>query len=130
MVVKKFIILIVRITHIMIILCVTTLILTTKVLKKNTLTPSNSCLTLASSNIKSVSKHFETFQIDINKLKYNILGLSETCLSSDIEMLHHVPLFVLFTSNRSIIGGGVLLYVRDTFDANKLVNFSVVLEHL
>ena len=28
------------------------------------------------------------------------------------------------------LGGGVLFYVRDTFNANKLVDFSVMLEHL
>ena len=56
-------------------------------------------------------------------LKYDILGLSETRLSSDTEMLHHVPSFDLFTNNRSTLGGGVLLYVRDTFNANKLVKF-------
>ena len=98
--------------------------------KINTSTAPKSCLTLTSLNIRSVSKLFETFQMDINKLKYDILGLSETRLSSDIEMLHHVPSFDLFTSNRNTLGGGVLLYVRDTFNANKLVNFSVMLEHL
>ena len=36
----------------------------------------------------------------------------------------------MLTSNRDTLGGGVLLYVRDTFNANKLVNFSVMLEHL
>ena len=60
---------------------------------------------------------------------YDTLGLPETLLSSDIEMLHHVHSFDLFTSNRSTQCGGVLLYVRDTFNANKLVNFSVILEH-
>ena len=69
--------------------------------KISTLTAPNSCLTLASLNIKSVSKFFETFQIDINKLQSVILGLSETRPSSDIEMLHHVPSLDLFTNNRS-----------------------------
>ena len=63
-------------------------------------------------------------------LKYVILGLSETLLSSDVEMLHHVLSLDLFTNNRSTLGGGVLLYVRDTLNANKLVIFSVNLEHL
>ena len=68
--------------------------------------------------------------MDNDKLKYDILGMSETHLSSDTEMLHHVPSFNLFTNNRSTFCGGVLLYVRDTFNANVLVNFSVMLEHL
>ena len=37
--------------------------------------------------------------MDINKLKCNILGLSETRLSSDIEMLLQVPSLDLFTNN-------------------------------
>ena len=45
-------------------------------------------------------------------------------------MLHHVPSFDLLTSNRNTRGDGVLLYVRDTINANKLVNFSVMFEHL
>ena len=53
-------------------------------------TPSNSGLTIASLDIRSVSKQIETFQMNINKLKYDILVLSETRISSDIEMLHHV----------------------------------------
>ena len=65
--------------------------------------------------------------MDINKLKYDILSLSETRLSSDIEMLYHVPSFDLFTNNHNTQGRGVLLYVRNTFNANKLVNFSVKL---
>ena len=93
-------------------------------------TAPNSCLTLASLNIRSVSKHCETFQMDINKLKYDILCLSETRLSSDIEILHRVPSIDLFINNRNTQGGGVLLYMRDSFNTNKLVNFSVKLEHL
>ena len=68
--------------------------------------------------------------MDINKLKYDILGLSETCLSSDNEMLHHVHSFDLFTNNLSSLGGGVILYMRDTFNASKRVNFSVMFEYL
>ena len=45
-------------------------------------------------------------------------------------MLHHVPSFDWFANNRSILGEGVLLYVRDAFNVNKMVNFSVKLEHL
>ena len=58
--------------------------------------------------------------MDINQLKYDILGLSETRLSLDIEILHHVPFLDLFTNNRSTLGDGVSLYVRDTFNENKL----------
>ena len=61
--------------------------------------------------------------MDITKLKYDILGLSETRLSLDIEMLHHVPFFDLLINNRSTLGGGVLLYVRDTFNANNWLIF-------
>ena len=68
--------------------------------------------------------------MDVNKLKCDILGLSKTRLSSDIEMLHRVYSFDLCTNNRSILGGGVLFYVRDTFIANKLMNFSLMLEQL
>ena len=81
-------------------------------------------------NITSVSTHFETFHMDINNLKLDILGLSETRLSSDIEMLHHVPSLDSFRNNRGTLGGGVSLYTRHTFNANELVNFSVLLEHL
>ena len=71
-------ILIVRLPHKMRIFREATLILTTQILKKiSTSTPSNSCLTLASLNIRSVSRHVGTFQMDINKLKYNILGLPD-----------------------------------------------------
>ena len=58
------------------------------------------------------------------------IGLSETRVSSVIEMLHHVPSFDLFTSNRNTPGGGVLLYVRHTLNVNKLVTFYLMLEHL
>ena len=68
--------------------------------------------------------------MDINKLRCDISGLSETSPSSDIEMLHHVPSWALFTISCSTQGGGVLLYVRDPLKANKLVNFSVIHEHL
>ena len=67
--------------------------------------------------------------MDIYKLKYDIFGLSETGLFTDIKMLYHVPSFDFFTNNRSTLGGEVLLYVRVTFNANKLVKFSVMLEH-
>ena len=66
----------------------------------------------------------------INKLKFDILGLSETHFSSDIEILHHVPSLDQFTNNCSTLDGGVLLFVRDTINANELVNYSVMLEHL
>ena len=59
--------------------------------------------------------------MDINKLKFDILGN---------EMLYLGPSSDLFTNNRSTLRGGVLLYVRDMFNANKLVNLSVMLEHL
>ena len=68
--------------------------------------------------------------MDINKLKFNILRLYETRLSSDIEMLHHVTSFDLLTNNRSTLGGGTLLYVRDKCNANKTVHFSIMLECL
>ena len=98
--------------------------------KISTSTSPDSCLTLASINIRSVSKKLEMFQMDIHKLKFDILGQSETRLSSDIEILHHVRSLELFASNRNTLGGGVLLYVRDMFNANELVNFSVVFGHL
>ena len=63
--------------------------------------------------------------MDINKLKYDILGLPETRLLSDIEMLYHVPSFDLFTNNRNTLGGGVLLYVvnkKNNFQAKKNTN--------
>ena len=68
--------------------------------------------------------------MDISKLNFDILGLSKTRLSSDIEMLHRVPSFDLFTNNYSTLGEDILLYVRVSFNANKLGNFSVMLEHL
>ena len=68
--------------------------------------------------------------MDINKSKYDIFSLSETRLSSDIEMLQHVPSLDLFTNHRSTLGSSVLLYVRDALTANKLVIFSVVLEQI
>ena len=45
-------------------------------------------------------------------------------------MLHHVPYLDLLTNSHSILGGGFLLYVRDTFNTNELVVFSVMLECL
>ena len=71
-----------------------------------------SCSTLASLNIRSVSKIFETFQMEISKLNFETLGLFETRLSSETEMLHHVPSFDLFTNNCSTLGGDVLLYLE------------------
>ena len=49
--------------------------------------------------------------MDINKLKFDILGLSETRFSSDIEMLHLVPSLEEFTNSCTTLDGGVLLYV-------------------
>ena len=43
--------------------------------KISTSTAPKSCLTIASLNIRSVSKNFETFHMDINKLKFYILVL-------------------------------------------------------
>ena len=86
--------------------------------KKNiTSTGPISRLTLASSNIRSMSNNFEKFQMDFSKLNFYILGLSETHHSSDIEVLHHVPSSDLFTSNHKTLGGGGLLYVRITSDS-------------
>ena len=68
--------------------------------------------------------------MDISKFNFDIIGLSETCLSSDIKILHHVPSWDYFTNNRITPGGGVFLYMRDIFDENKQVNFSVMLQRL
>ena len=62
------------------------------------------------------------FQMEISKLNFDVLGPS--------EILHHVPSFDLFTNNRSTLGDGVLLYMSDTFNANKVVNISVRLQQL
>ena len=92
--------------------------------KIRTSTRSHSCLTLFSLNTRSVSRKFETFQMDISKLSFDISGLVESSLSSDIEMLQHVHFFDLLRNNCSISVGGVLLYGRDTFNAKtKLRNF-------
>ena len=64
--------------------------------------------------------------MDKSKLKFHILELSETCLSSDIEILYRVASFDLLTNNRSTLGGGV----KEMLDANKWVNFSVMYELL
>ena len=45
-------------------------------------------------------------------------------------MLHLVPSFDLFTNNRNTTGGGVLLYVKNKINANKLVNLSIMTQHL
>ena len=35
---------------------------------------------------------------------------------------------IFFSNNHSAVGGGVLLYVRETFNPNKLVNLSIMYE--
>ena len=85
--------------------------------KNSTSTGPNSCLTFASLNIRNIPKNFEMFQVDISKLNL------ETLLPPEIEMVNPVPSFNLFTNNRTTLGGGVLLYVKDTLNTNKLVIF-------
>ena len=45
-------------------------------------------------------------------------------------MLHQVPSFDMFTNNSSTLAGVVLFNVRDTFNANNLVSFSLLRQHL
>ena len=89
----------------------------------STSTTSISHLPLASLNTRSVSRKFETFEMDISKLNLDVLCLSENRHSSDTEMLYHVPSSDLFTNNRSTVGDGVSLYVSDTLNVTKLVIF-------
>ena len=58
------------------------------------------------------------------------MGFSETRLSSGIEALYQVPGFEKFTSNRNTMGGGVVLYTKDTLNANFVHSISVIHDHI
>ena len=66
-------------------------------------------------NVRSLKTSFDLFSAAIEDLSLDVVGLSETWLSSDIsDTSFHIENYVLKRRDRSGRGGGVAFYVKNT----------------
>ena len=79
-------------------------------------------------NIRSVPKNFESLRNDILDCvveNINFIGLCETRLNDDIQDLHNMDNFSLFTNNTSRYKGGVAIFAKSTFNCKLISNLSL-----
>ena len=88
-------------------------------------------------NIRSLKKHFDELQLLLdtqNKHPLSIIGLTETWLSSDVNLPYGVSGYDFIVNNRrDRIGGGVALYISQCFEFTVLDDLTIsdnVLESL
>lgn len=85
---------------------------------------SNFCLLTL--NIRSVSTNFQYFKDTMlsNSIIYDVLGLTETRLDSDISSLYNLPSHTMFSNNRNRYGGGVTVYLSNKYTGNMVDSFN------
>ena len=89
---------------------------------------SLSCMFL---NIRSVPHNFNLFKATYGNCA-DILGLAETRLNTDVTQLYqdNLPGYTLFSQARNRNGGGVAMYIRQTFDATRLIELDITEDHI
>ena len=83
----------------------------------------NSSLSFCSLNINSVPHNFENFLstcLDGSSHHFDVIGLCETKLESNIEQLYNIPNYNKFTMNVNRNSGGLVLFV-----SNKYINIKI-----
>ena len=86
---------------------------------------ANSCIKIAHLNIRSLKsrEHFLLLQHTIEEHDFDIFTISETWLDSTVDnQVMEIPEFVFFRQDRGEhkSGGGLAVYIRDTFKATLL----------
>ena len=86
-------------------------------------------------NIRSISSNLDEFISDLstgNKIFLDIIGLTETRLNKDTELLYvnYVNNYRFFSMPRNSHGGGVSFFVRQDISAELIPELSCVLPHI
>lgn len=88
---------------------------------------------LFSFNISSLARHLDGCIhqcINVINARFDVLGFCETRLDNAICNLYQIEGYNNYFNNKNTQGGGVALYVRDTFQVKHLTNLSVQLPHI
>ena len=90
---------------------------------------ANSCIKIAHLNIRSLKsrEHFLLLQHSIEEHDFEIFTISETWLDSTVDnQVMQIPGFTFFRQDRGEhkSGGGLAVYIRDTFKATLLNDVS------
>ena len=73
-------------------------------------------------NIRSCRQNFVAFHIFLTSLicKFPIIALNKTWLTNDVDLLFGLDGYNEFNQYRNSHGGGIKLYIRDSFNVNVL----------
>ena len=94
--------------------------------------PSNS-LKILSFNISSVPKHLESFFdqcINPSGIPFDVIGLCETRLNSNICNLYKLNRYSSYFQNKSTQSGGVCIYLHNNFQGVKINNAFLQFPHI
>ena len=71
-------------------------------------------------NIRSCRQNFAAFHVFLTLLicKFSIIALTETWLTNDVDLLFGLDGYNEFNQYRSSHGGGIKLYIRDSYNVN------------
>ena len=83
-------------------------------------------------NIRSITKNLEEFLCDFNteSNKIVIISFAETRLSNYITQLFGINNYNMVTNNRNRNGGGIAVFVRETFTHNKAADLCLMEAHI
>lgn len=78
----------------------------------------NDTFSLFHMNIRSIPKNmnaFKEFVLSDSSVKFDVIGLTEVRLDSSLSSMYHLPGYSIYSNARNVHGGGVALYVSDTY---------------
>ena len=75
-------------------------------------------LSLFSLNIRSVHRNIGMFVIEFQRHNHDIISLSETRLTKDIEPMYTISSYDSFFNSHNTKGGGILMYIKSFLKFN------------
>lgn len=94
--------------------------------------PSNS-LKILSYNISSIPLHLDTFVdqcLDDNGVIFDVIGFCETRLNDAISSIYKIADYTPYFKNKNTHGGGVAVFLKQSFSGFMLHNISLELPHI
>lgn len=88
---------------------------------------------LLSYNISSIPLHFDTFTVqvlDFLNFQFDVISICETRLNDNLSSLYSLNNYLNYFQNKSTSGGGIVIYIRKTFQSFQLKHISFQLPHI
>lgn len=96
-------------------------------------TDNSNYLNLFAHNISSIPLHLDSCIdqcINSSSIKYDVLGFCETRLNEAISELYSVEGYDHYSNHKNTQGGGVSIYIRNSFQAKLIPNVSFQFPHI